>query len=159
MHIIFLKARSWPPPVHYHNWFPFSFILPGEIISSHAAATQNKFSHKQKFNMDMLKRGEVCSKEHQKSTWMNRKPCLCAIECWGGVVGPSLGSQRTVSHPEAGESHAVSWPDSPKTHPSKPKFGDAVGIFFKKVSSNSPVWFSLIKFCSFQRTYDCQNFT
>ena len=139
IHIIFLKARSWPPcatvplcTLCHLTGFHFSFILPGEIISSHAAATQNKVFPT--WNSTWICwRGEVLLREHQKSTWMNRKPCLCAIGAEAGVVGPSRVARTNCSQKAEGRAMQSPGPRQPQDPPpSKPKFGDAVGIFFKK---------------------------
>ena len=136
LHIYILYSSRLDPGLPctlcHLSGFHFSFILPGEIISSHAVATQNKVFPR--WNSTWICwRGEVLLREHQKSTWMNRKPCLCATGAQAGVVGPSRAARTNCSQMAEGRAMWSPGPWQPQDPPpSKPKFGDTVGIFFKK---------------------------
>lgn len=136
LHIYILYSSRLDPGLPHTlchlSSFHFSFILPGEIISSHAVATQNKVFPR--WNSTWICwRGELLLRGHQKSTWMNRKPC-CALQVlrpglWVPAEQPGLTAHRWPG----GEPCGILAHDHPETHPPQsPNLEITVGIFFKK---------------------------
>lgn len=114
------------------NWFPFSFISPGEIISSRAVATQNKVFPRWN-STRICWRGEVLLREHQKSTWtMNRKPCLCATGAHARAVGPGRAARTNCSEAAKGRAMWSPGPWHPKTPP-KAKIWRCSGISLESI--------------------------
>lgn len=108
IHIIFLKARSWPPlytvPL---NWFPFFLYFAWwDYLKSCCCNSKQSFPY-MKFNMDMLKRWGFAQGASGKH--LNEQEAL--LVRYSRVAG-------TNSHRRPrGEPCGLLAHDSPKTHP------------------------------------------
>lgn len=85
-----------------------------------------------KFNVDMLKRwgfAQGASEKHLNE----QEALLCAPGAQARAVGPSGAAGANCSQMAGGRAVRSPGPRQPQDPPpSKPKFGDTVGIFFKK---------------------------
>lgn len=122
-------------PVHCATYLVSIFPLFCLVRLSQVMLSQLKT----KFSLDEIQRGyaeevrEALLREHQKSTWTNRKPC-CALQVLRpGLWVPAEQPGPNCSQMAGGRAVRSPGPRQPQDPPpSKPKFGDTVGIFFKK---------------------------